>query len=94
LWIRMVQPQKEYKKCPNCDSLEISLVTLDEEFKSQLGSPEWEEEEDMVEVELGQAHQEYVNVQIVDTKQKKLLESPVEIPNVHSVVLHYAGQIK
>jgi len=40
-------------------------------FKSQLGSPEWEEEEDMVEVELGQAHQEYVNVQIVDTKQKK-----------------------
>ena len=63
-------------------------------FKGQLASPEWEEEEDMVGVELGQAHQEYVNVQIVDTKQKKPLESPVEIPNVHSVVLHYAGQIK
>ena len=32
-------PKKEYKKCPNCDSLEISLVTLDEEIQRPTGQP-------------------------------------------------------
>lgn len=33
-------PKKEYEKCPNCDSEEISLVTVDEEIQRPAGQPE------------------------------------------------------
>lgn len=33
------QPDKEYEKCPVCDSEDIALVTVDEEIQRPVGQP-------------------------------------------------------